>query len=142
MKEAVTRGLNTLTQKDFQGAFQKLLERYNKFIDVEGEYFEGDLSFLCVRLIKVSTQKQSGNLLNAPRKSPMMIVCDDFLRIFKMGDRVFIKSKLSRLSFDGDRYIVPIVMVSLLLNRISTNSVSQIFSFIMVGSSRMQNDKF
>ena len=38
--------------------------------------------------------------------------------------------------------MVPIVMVSLLLNRISTNSVSQIFSFIMVRSSRMQNDKF
>ena len=41
MKEAVTRVLNTLTQEDFQGAFQKLLERYNKYIDV-GEYFEGD----------------------------------------------------------------------------------------------------
>ena len=42
MKEAVTRVLNTLTQEDFQGAFQKLLERYNKCIDVGGEYFEGD----------------------------------------------------------------------------------------------------
>ena len=41
MKEAVTRVLNTLTQEDFQGAFQKLLERYNKCIDVGGEYFEG-----------------------------------------------------------------------------------------------------
>ena len=42
MKKAVTRVLNTLTQEDFQGAFQKLLERYNKCIDVEREYFEGD----------------------------------------------------------------------------------------------------
>ena len=42
MKEAVTRVQNTLTQEDFQGAFQKLLERYNKCIDVGGEYFEGD----------------------------------------------------------------------------------------------------
>ena len=42
MKEAVTRVLNTLTQEDFQEAFQKLLERYNKCIDVGGEYFEGD----------------------------------------------------------------------------------------------------
>ena len=42
MKEAVTRVLNTLTQEDFQGAFQKLLERYNKCIDVGGEYFKGD----------------------------------------------------------------------------------------------------
>ena len=66
MKEAVTRVLNTLTQEDFQGAFQKLLERY-KCIDVRGEYFEGDWSFLCVRLIKVSIPKKSGNLLNAPR---------------------------------------------------------------------------
>ena len=67
MKEAVTRVLNTLTQEDFQGAFQKLLERYNKCIDVGGEYFEGDYSFLCLRLIKVSIPKKSGNLLNAPR---------------------------------------------------------------------------
>ena len=42
MKEAVTRVPNTLTQEDFQGAFQKLLERYNKYIDVEREYFETD----------------------------------------------------------------------------------------------------
>ena len=42
MKETVTRVLNTLTQEDFQRAFQKLLERYNKCIDVGGEYFEGD----------------------------------------------------------------------------------------------------
>ena len=42
MKEALTRVLNTLTQENFQGAFQKLLERYNKCIDVEGQYFEGD----------------------------------------------------------------------------------------------------
>ena len=42
MKEAVMRVLNMLTQEDFQGAFQKLLERYNKCTDVGGEYFEGD----------------------------------------------------------------------------------------------------
>ena len=32
MKEAVTKVINTLTQEDFHGAFQKLLERYNKCI--------------------------------------------------------------------------------------------------------------
>ena len=32
MKEAVTKVIDTLTQKDFHGAFQKLLERYNKCI--------------------------------------------------------------------------------------------------------------
>ena len=42
MKEAVTKLIDTLTQKDFHGAFQKLLERYNKCIAAEGDYFEGD----------------------------------------------------------------------------------------------------
>ena len=30
MKEAVTKVIDTLTQEDFHGAFQMLLERYNK----------------------------------------------------------------------------------------------------------------
>ena len=42
MKEAVTKVINTLTQEDFHGAFQKLLERYNKCIASGGDYFEGD----------------------------------------------------------------------------------------------------
>ena len=42
MKEAVTKVIDTLTQEDFHGAFQKLLERYNKWIAAEGDYFEGD----------------------------------------------------------------------------------------------------
>ena len=42
MKEAVTKVINTLTQKDFHGAFQKLLERCNMCIAVGGNYFEGD----------------------------------------------------------------------------------------------------
>ena len=29
-------------QEDFHGAFQKMLERYNKCIAAEGDYFEGD----------------------------------------------------------------------------------------------------
>ena len=41
MKEAVTKVIDTLTQEDFHGAFQKLLERY-KFIDAGGNYFEAD----------------------------------------------------------------------------------------------------
>ena len=41
MKEAVTKDIDTLTQKDFHGAFQKLLEWYNKCI-AAGDYFEGD----------------------------------------------------------------------------------------------------
>ena len=42
MKEAVTKVIDTLTQEDFDGALQKLLERYNKCIAVGGDYFEGD----------------------------------------------------------------------------------------------------
>ena len=42
MKEAVTKVIDTLIQEDFHGAFQKLLERYNKCIVAGGGYFEGD----------------------------------------------------------------------------------------------------
>ena len=42
MKEAVTKVIDTLTQEDFHGAFQKWLERYNKCIAAGGDYFEGD----------------------------------------------------------------------------------------------------
>ena len=42
MKEAVAKVIDTLTQEDFHGAFQKLLERYNKCIAAGGAYFEGD----------------------------------------------------------------------------------------------------
>ena len=66
MKEAVTKVIDTLTQEDFHGVFQKLLERYNKCIAAGGDYFEGDLSFMCVLSIKVPIRKRSGNLLYAP----------------------------------------------------------------------------
>ena len=42
MKEAVTKVIDTLIQENFHGAYQKLLERYNKCIAVGGDYFEGD----------------------------------------------------------------------------------------------------
>ena len=41
MKEAVTKVIDTLTQEDFSGAFQKLLERY-KCIAAGRGYFERD----------------------------------------------------------------------------------------------------
>ena len=41
MKEAVTKVIDTLTQEDFHGTFQKLLELYNKRIATGGDYFEG-----------------------------------------------------------------------------------------------------
>ena len=42
MKEAVTKVIDSLIQEDFYGAFQKLLERYNKCIAAGGDYYEGD----------------------------------------------------------------------------------------------------
>ena len=42
MKEDVTKVSDTLTQEDFDRAFQKLLERYNKCIAAGGDYFEWD----------------------------------------------------------------------------------------------------
>ena len=59
MKEAVTKVIDTLTQEDFHGAFQKLLERYNKCIAAGGDYFEGNLPI----------RKKSGNLFNDPRNT-------------------------------------------------------------------------
>ena len=38
MKEAVTKVIDTLTQEDFHGDFQKLLERYNKCIAAGGDW--------------------------------------------------------------------------------------------------------
>ena len=57
MKEAVTRVIDTLTQEDFHGAFQKLLERYNKCTAAGGDYFERDKSFMRVLSIKVPYEK-------------------------------------------------------------------------------------
>ena len=57
-KETVTKVIDTLTQEDFHGAFQNLLERYNKCIAARGDYFAGDLSFMCVLSIKVSKRKK------------------------------------------------------------------------------------
>ena len=53
----MTKVIDTLTQEDFDGAFQKLLERYNKCIAAGGNYFEGDSSFMCVLSIKVPIRK-------------------------------------------------------------------------------------
>ena len=42
MKVAVTKVIDTFTQEEFNGASQKLLERYNKCIAAGRDYFEGD----------------------------------------------------------------------------------------------------
>ena len=63
MKEAVTMVIFMLTQEDFDGAFQKLLERYNKCIAAAGDYFDGDKNFVCVLLIKVPIRKKVWKLI-------------------------------------------------------------------------------
>ena len=40
LKEAVTKVTDTLTQEDFHGIFQKLLESY-KYIEAGGDYLKG-----------------------------------------------------------------------------------------------------
>ena len=52
MKKAMTKVIDTLTQEDFDVAFQKFLERY-KCIAAGGDYFEGNLSFICAYTKKV-----------------------------------------------------------------------------------------
>ena len=41
MKESVTKVIDTLTQVDFHGGFQKLLERYNNCTAAGGDYSKG-----------------------------------------------------------------------------------------------------
>ena len=74
MKEAMTKVIDTLTQEDLHGAFQKLLERYTKCITAGEDYFDGDWSFMCVLSIKVPIRKKSGNLSYAPRVSATCLI--------------------------------------------------------------------
>ena len=48
MKEAVTKVIDTHAQEDFHGAFQKLMERYKKYIAAGGYYFGGRSWVSCV----------------------------------------------------------------------------------------------
>ena len=66
IKEPVTKVIDTLTQEEFHGAFQTLLERY-KCIVAGRDYFKGEKSFMCVQSIKVPIRKKSGNLFNDSR---------------------------------------------------------------------------
>ena len=67
MKESVTKVNDTLTQKDFHGSFQKLLEWYNKCIAAGGDYFEGYYSFMCV--LSSAHTKKVWKIFNDPRIS-------------------------------------------------------------------------
>ena len=86
MKEAVTKVIETFTLEDFYGAFQKVLERYNKCIAAGGDYLEEDLSFMCVLSIKVPIRKKSGNLFNDPRIYVCFHLCVCIIEVlFNLG---------------------------------------------------------
>ena len=74
MREAVTRVIDTLTQDDYHGASQKLLERYNKCIAAWGDYVEGDFHVCTIN--KSAHTKKSGNLFNEP-----CTLLDDTMRL-------------------------------------------------------------
>ena len=63
MKEAVTKVIDTFTQEDLQGAFQKLLERYNKCISAGGDYFERELEFHVCTINKSADTKKVWKLI-------------------------------------------------------------------------------
>ena len=65
MKEAVTKVIDTLTQEDFHGAVQKLLEQVHCS---RRRLLRRGLEFQVYTINKsVHTKKKSGNLLNDPR---------------------------------------------------------------------------
>ena len=41
LTEAATKVIDTVTEEDFHGALEKLLEWYNKCIAAGGDYFKG-----------------------------------------------------------------------------------------------------
>ena len=74
MKETVTKVIDTLTQEDFHGAFQKSLEPYNKCIVAGGDYFE---EFHVCTINKSAHTKKSGNLFNDLRTSNIYQLSSD-----------------------------------------------------------------
>ena len=62
MKEAVVKVIDTLTQEDFHGAFQKLLERY-KCIAAGADYFEGGQEFHVCTINKSAHTKKVWKLI-------------------------------------------------------------------------------
>ena len=90
MKEAVMKVINMLTQEDFHGAFQKLLERYNKWIAAGVDYFKRDYSFMCVLSIKVPIRKKSGSLSYAPRINlSWIILCLEVRELHSLSVHIY-----------------------------------------------------
>ena len=83
MKDAVTKVIGTLKVEDFHGAFQKLLERYNKCIAAGGDYIKGDLNFKCILSINVPIRKKSRNLIESVT-NPLRTICLSLLYQFSV----------------------------------------------------------
>ena len=58
IKEAVMKVIDTLTQEDFDGTFQKLLERHNKFIAAGGDLLRRGLKFYMCTIKKSAHTKK------------------------------------------------------------------------------------
>ena len=67
MKEAVTKVIDTLTQENFHGAFQKLLTNGTSTLQPEEITLKETRVSCGVLSIKVPILKKSGNLFNDPR---------------------------------------------------------------------------
>ena len=76
MKDAVMKVIETLTQVDFHGASQKLLERYNKCIAAGGDYFKGGLKFHVCTINKSAHTKKVWKL----------IVCTSYVFMAKFSE--------------------------------------------------------
>ena len=81
----------------FYRAFQKLLERYNKCIVAGGDYFEGDLSFMCVLSIKVTIRKKVWKL----------IICTSYVYIYIY---IYIQMIWIQLYSFMHSYLMPIII--------------------------------
>ena len=103
--EAVTKVIDTLTKKNYHGAFQKLLERYNKFIVTGGDYF------MCVLSIKVPIRKQYGNLFNDPCTIPLFKK-SVYIYIYTYSAPWVDQSKKKSITYaennDGVRYLIDV----------------------------------
>ena len=81
MKEAVTKVIDTLTQEDFHGALQNLLERY-KCIAAGGDYFEWGLEFNVCTIYKSAQTK----------KVRKLIVCTSYIETYSWSKNNLYKS--------------------------------------------------
>ena len=91
MKEAVTKVIDTLTQEDFHGAFQKFLERYNKCIATGGDYFERDYSLI------VATINKSAHMKKGLETYRMHLVFRIFTRVLKC---IYFRSSYGLIDFN------------------------------------------